>query len=118
MAAMDNDFATSEAQAVLFDLAHEINRNRKDKAEVAAQLAGELKFLGSLLGLLERDAEEYFQAGDSAGIDATEVEALIQRRAEAKASRDFAEADQIRNELLEKGILLEDGPNGTSWRRS
>lgn len=116
LAAMDNDFSTSEAQAVLFEIAHEINRHKSDEPEKAAALAAELKYLGSFLGLLTRDPEAYFQQGSGDVINASEIESLITRRKQAKTNKAFAEADRIRDELLDKGVLLEDGPNGTAWR--
>ena len=116
-AAMDNDFATPEAQAVLFEIAHEINRHKSDNPERAASLAAELKLLGGLLGLLTRDPESYFQAGTEGDIDAAQIDALIVKRHEAKANKNYAEADRIRDELQAMGILLEDTPGGTTWRR-
>jgi len=116
--AMDNDFATPEAQAVLFELAHDINRHRHQQPERAAELVAELQSLAGMLGLLTRDPEQYFQAGNNQVISAEEIEALIAKRQHAKASRDFAEADRIRNELQTGGIVLEDGPSGTTWRRN
>jgi cysteinyl-tRNA synthetase len=106
-AAMDNDFATPEAIAVLFDLAAEVNRTR------SAQLAGLLMSLGGCLGLLQGDPKAFLQAG--AVLDAGEIEGLIELRAAAKLAKNFAEADRIRKELLEKGIALKDSPTGTTW---
>ena len=116
--AMDNDLATPEAQAVLFDLAHEINRIRDAEPAKAAELAGELVSLGRLLGLLGRDPDAFLQAGTAGGLSADEIERLIVARKEARATRNFQRADEIRNELLAQGIVLEDGPNGTTWRRT
>jgi cysteinyl-tRNA synthetase len=106
-AAMDDDFGTPEAVAALFDLAGRINAGEK-------ALAGQLRALGGLLGLLQRDPQAYFQGG----LDAAAVEAMIRAREEARKRRDFAEADRIRKDLLAKGIVLEDGPKGTTWRRA
>lgn len=108
-AAMDDDFNTPEAVAVLFDLANEANKS-SDLNHV--QL---LKGLGSIIGLLQRDAEGFLQ-GDQA--QAMDVEALIQARAQAKKDKDFAKADAIRTELLNAGIVLEDTPQGTTWRKA
>ena len=116
--AMDNDLATPEAQAVLFDLAHEINRIRDAEPIKAAELAGELVSLGGLLGLLGRAPDVFLQAGTVGGLSAEEIESLIKERNEARASKNFKRADEIRKELLAQGIVLEDGPSGTSWRRS
>ena len=115
---MDNDFATPEAQAVLFEIAHEINRHKLNNPERAASLAAELKLLGGLLGLLTRDPESYFQAGAEGDIDTAQIDTLIAKRQEAKANKDYAEADRIRDELQAMGILLEDTPAGTKWRRN
>jgi cysteinyl-tRNA synthetase len=116
-AAMDDDFNTPEAVAVLFDLANEVNRAR------AAPLARQLRALGGVLGLLQRDAIEFLQtarAGTASGeaMTAAEIERLIAARNAARKSRDFAEADRIRKQLLDAGVALEDSPGGTTWRRA
>jgi len=107
-AAMDDDFNTAEALAVLFDLANELNRTQS--AEAAAQL----RALGAVLGLLERDPTEYLQGAGSD--DALIVEQIAARNA-AKLAKNYAEADRIRKELLANGIVLEDSAAGTNWRR-
>lgn len=117
--AMDDDFNTPEALAVLFDLAREINRLR-DSGDLptAAVLASELKSLGGMLGILQDDPEAYLRGGVcESTIDDAAIEALIARRARAKKERDWGQADGIREQLKQSGILLEDGPQGTSWRR-
>jgi len=106
-AAMDDDFNTPEAVAALFDLAGRVNAGDK-------RLAPQLRALAGLLGLLQRSAEAFLQGG----LEATEIEAAIQARVEARKRRDFAEADRIRKELLAKGVVLEDGSDGTTWRRA
>ncbi len=107
-AAMDEDFGTPEAIAVLFDLAGEVNRSRSPQA------AGLLKALGAILGLLQSDPRAYLQAG--AGVDAAEIEVQVAARAAAKAAKNWAEADRIRDALLARGIVLKDGPAGTTWQ--
>jgi cysteinyl-tRNA synthetase len=108
-AAMDEDFGTPEAIAVLFDLATEVNRT----GSIAA--ASELKALGCVLGLLQQDPQVYLKAGK--GLDEASIERLIAQRVQAKSARDFALADQIRQQLLVEGVLLKDAPQGTTWER-
>ena len=107
-AAMDEDFGTPEAVAVLFDLAGEVNRSKSPEA------AGLLKALGGFIGLLQGDPERFLQAGSSA-LDGAMIEAQIEARSVAKAAKNWAEADRIRKELLEQGIVLKDSPTGTTW---
>ena len=106
-AAMDDDFGTPEAVAVLFDLASEVNRTH------APERAGLLKALGGCIGLLQDEPQHFLQTG--AQLDASAIEAHIAARAQAKVSRNWAEADRIRDQLLQQGIVLKDSPTGTTW---
>ena len=112
-AAMDDDFNTPEAVAVLFDLVNEINKSRSIEAAVL------LKSLAAILGLLQRDASAFLQAGMSAdaGISPEQIELQIAARAAAKKEKNYAEADRIRKQLHESGVVLEDSAQGTIWRR-
>lgn len=131
-AAMDDDFNTPEAMAVLFELASEVNRTRD------CRLSAQLKGLGKVVGLLQADPTEYLQGGISytltvhsathghtaenvtltAPVSPEYIDAQIAARGAAKKARNFAEADRIRAALLEAGIVLEDSAQGTSWRRA
>lgn len=107
--AMDDDFNTPEAIAVLFDLANEANKTKD------ASTTNLLKSLSGVLGLLQRNPDEFLQGEVSQALD---VEALIQARLAAKKNKNFAEADVIRKQLSDAGIILEDTPQGTTWRRA
>ncbi len=114
-AAMADDFNTPAALAILFDLAHAVNKLRGD---TATGLAAELRALGGKLGLLGRDPEQYLKGGVPSGLDEAEIEVLVTRRNVARKNRDWAESDRIRDELKAQGVLLEDAPGGnTVWRR-
>lgn len=106
-AAMDDDFGTPEAIAVLFELAGDVNRTK------SAETAGLLKALAGTLGLLQGDPKAFLQAGTT--LDEATIQSKIDARAAAKAAKNFAEADRIRQELLEQGIVLKDSPTGTTW---
>ena len=114
MGAMNDDFNTPEAIAVLFDLANETN---KKSLKQGADL---LKGLGGILGLLQQDPQQYFQDDASLGDSAytsEQIEDLIQERVTARKEGDYARADQIRKDLFNAGVVLEDNPQGTGWRR-
>ena len=112
-AAMDDDFNTPEAMAVLFDLANDVNKNKSSES------ANLLKSLAGVVGLLQRDADMFLQGLDlSADSDALDVDALIGARIQAKKDKNFAQADAIRHQLQEAGIVLEDTTEGTTWRRA
>jgi cysteinyl-tRNA synthetase len=106
-AAMDEDFGTPDAVAVLFELAGEVNRSK------SAEAAGLLKALGGTLGLLQREPKAFLQAGSA--LDEATIRQRIAERAAAKAAKNFTEADRIRQELLAQGIVLQDSPGGTTW---
>jgi cysteinyl-tRNA synthetase len=119
--AMEDDFNTPEALAAMFDLAREINRVRGEDETAAAGLAAELRRLGGILGILQQDPEAWMRGGEPATADKgpsdAQIEDLIRQRTEARAARDFPEADRIRDTLKEMGVVLEDGAGGTTWRR-
>ena len=111
-AAMNDDFGTVEAVAVLFELAGEVNKTND------AHLAGCLKALGGIIGLLQRDSTEFLQGGAvSDGLSNEEIEDLIAQRKQARADKNWAESDRIRDLLNEHKIILEDNAGGTTWRR-
>ncbi len=114
---MDDDFNTPGALAVLFELAREINKLKAENQVEANKLAARLKQLAGVLGLLEQDPETFLQ-GDTNNDEVAEIEALIKQRNEARASKNWAAADEARNKLTAMGIVLEDGANGTTWRRA
>lgn len=116
--AMDDDFNTPEALAVLFDLANQVNRLRDEDIESAGKKAAVLKYLANILGLLEANPEQFLQAGAANSDDGADIDALIVARNAARESKDWAEADRIRDELDELGIVLEDQDGKTIWRRS
>ena len=115
-AAMDDDFNTPEACAVLFDMAREINRLRDADLQAAAALAARLKELAGVLGVLQMNPDAFLQAGAAGKFDAAEVEALIAARLQARSEKNWAESDRIRDQLTAMGVVLEDGKGGTTWR--
>jgi len=111
-AAMNDDFNTPVAVAVLFDLASELNRSK------SPAIARQLKALAYVLGLLERSPTEFLQATIGNSLSEAQIEGAIAERAAAKAARDFGKADQLRDQLTAAGVILEDKAGGTSWRRA
>jgi cysteinyl-tRNA synthetase len=116
--AMDDDFNTAAAVSVLFDLAHEINRLKATDAALAARHAALLRRLGGILGVLGRDPTGFLRAGATDGLSETDIERQIGARLAARKARNFAEADRIRDDLKARGVILEDGAGGTTWRRA
>ena len=111
-AAMNDDFGTVEAVAVLFELALEINKTGD------AHLAGCLKTLAGIIGLLQREPAEFLQGGAASdGLSNAAIDALIEQRKQARADKNWAESDRIRDVLNAENIILEDGAGGTTWRR-
>ena len=115
--AMSDDFNTPEAYSVLFDMAREINRLKGEDFDKANALGALMRELADVIGILHQDPEHFLQgdAGDSD--EAAEIEALIKLRNDSRAAKDWANADLARDKLNEMGIVLEDGPEGTTWRR-
>jgi cysteinyl-tRNA synthetase len=117
--AMDDDFNTPIAVAVLFDLARDINKLRMDDPTQAAALGALLRKIGGTLGILQRAADDYLKSGSIAGgLSDYDIEALIAQRLAARKAKNFAESDRIRDELTAQGVILEDGKGGTTWRRA
>jgi cysteinyl-tRNA synthetase len=136
--AMDDDFNTPQALAVLYGLATELNKAKSEgRAAEAASTAAELRSLGAVLGIAQQDPDAWFkkikpriggaalnaQPGLKVDIRAADlsnddIDRLVEARRAARAGRNFTEADRIRDELASQGVVLEDGPQGTTWRRS
>jgi len=111
--AMNDDFNTPEALAEMFEASRQLNRSLDGGDEATALLDAFIAMSG-LLGILQHEADAWFQSGD---VDAHSIEALIVERNQARKDRNFARADAIRDELAAEGIVLEDGPSGTSWKK-
>ena len=120
-AALDDDFNTANAVAVLFDLVRELNRAKQEGLAERDALASQLRYLGGLLGLLQDNASDYLKSDTGqggGGLSDVAIDELIEARLQARANKDWANADRIRDELSEAGIIIEDGADGTRWRRS
>ena len=118
--AMDDDFNVPEATSVLFDVARDLNKAKAEKSDAAADLAGILVKLGATLGILQQPPQDYLQGGlkpSESSDDVAQIEALIKARNDARANKDWAAADAARDGLKALNIVLEDGENGTTWRR-
>jgi cysteinyl-tRNA synthetase len=118
--ALCDDFNTANAIAVLFDLVRDINREKTDNPGCANSLASLLKYLAGIIGLLQDDAETYLksQVSGATGLADEVIEEMIRQRLNARKNKDWGEADRIRDELVDAGISIEDGADGTRWRRS
>jgi len=116
--AMNDDFNTPEAYSTLFDMVREINRLKSEDPVAVDGLAAQLRELAAILGILQQDPETFLQGGaQGEGDDVAKIEALIKQRNDARQAKDWALADDARNQLTEMGIILEDGAQGTIWRR-
>jgi len=114
--ALEDDLNTPKALAVLFDLARALNKS--EDAGERRRLAASLRASGDLMGLLQADPESWFAGDRGDGMSVEQIEALLERRREARAARNFGEADRIREQLTRAGISIEDSADGTLWRRS
>ena len=114
--AMDDDFNTPEACAVLFEMAREVNRLKESDPAAAAGLGARLREQAAVLGLLQLDADKFLHAGVVGKVDEAQVEALIEARLQARADRNWAESDRIRDQLADMGVVLEDSKGVTTWR--
>jgi cysteinyl-tRNA synthetase len=115
-AAMNDDFNTPEACAVLFEMTREINRLKNSDAQQAAQLAARMRELAATLGVLQLEADAFLLAETGQQLAAVDIEALIQQRLAAREAKNWAESDRIRDELAAQGVILEDKQGTTTWR--
>lgn len=116
--AMNDDFNTPKAVSIMFELVNELNKASRENSPEAGKLAGQLVRLGSILGLLQQDADAFLKGEAKEGeLSSDDIEALIAQRAQAKKAKNFAESDRIRDELAEQGIILKDSREGTTWFR-
>ncbi len=114
--AMDDDFNTPEAFSVLFEMVKEINRQKSEDMDAANQLGALLVKLGGVLGMLQANPEDFLQGDGAKKIDAEQIEQLIAAREQARADKDWAAADKIRDQLAEMKVVVEDGAGGSGWR--
>lgn len=115
--AMNDDFNTPEAYSVLFEMAREVNRLKTENLETASKLGALMRELADVLGLLSQDPEAFLQGDNGSDDEVAEIEALIKARNDARAAKDWAAADAARDAIAALNIVLEDGPEGTTWRR-
>jgi cysteinyl-tRNA synthetase len=116
IAALEDDLNTPKAMAEIFNLARTLNKTSDESERL--RLATEILAAGDLVGLLQNDPEAWFAGSDDGALSASDIECLIARRNEERADKNFAAADAIRDELASKGVSIEDGPEGTRWRRT
>ena len=116
VAALEDDLNTPKAMAEFFGLAKELNKTHDERKQKA--LAAKMYASGDLMGLLQSDPDAWFSGQDASGLSAEQIDALLSERQAARAERNFARADEIRDELADAGVQIEDGPDGTTWRRS
>ena len=118
ISAMEDDFNTPEVLAVLFELAKEVNRYKSNDIEKAKAFAGQMLWMADMLGLLQQVADDFLRGGnDTSGLSDEGIDKLIEQRLQARQDKDWTESDRIRDALKDQGIVLEDGPHGTTWRR-
>ncbi|MDE1249951.1 cysteine--tRNA ligase [Vibrio aestuarianus] len=115
--AMNDDFNTPEAYSVLFDMARDINKLKMEDLHQASQLGALMRELADVIGILHQDPEVFLKGDAGDDEQAAEIEALIKLRNDSRAAKDWANADLARDKLNELGVILEDGPSGTTWRR-
>ncbi len=116
--AMNDDFNTPLALSVLFELVKDINKAKTEGATELPQLLATLKRLGGILGILQCSAEDFFtRSADEGAISEAEILALIEQRKQARVEKNWAESDRVRDELKDKGVILDDSRDGTTWRR-
>lgn len=115
--AMNDDFNTPEAYSVLFDMAREVNRIKSGDIQVASKLGALMRELADVIGILHQDPDTFLKGASGNDDEVAEIEALIKLRNDSRASKDWANADVARDKLAQLGIVLEDGPEGTTWRK-
>ncbi|MGF1907725.1 cysteine--tRNA ligase [Aliivibrio salmonicida] len=115
--AMNDDFNTPEAYSVLFEMAREVNRLKTENIEAASKLGALMRELAEVLGLLSQEPEAFLQGDSGSDNEVAEIEALIKARNDARAAKDWSAADAARDAIAALNIVLEDGPEGTTWRR-
>ncbi|HAU5564059.1 cysteine--tRNA ligase [Pantoea sp. SM3] len=116
--AMDDDFNTPEAYSVFFDMAREVNRLKTEDKAASDALAAKLRQLANVLGILQQDPEQFLQSSAQVNDDeVAKIEHWVKARSDARAAKDWAQADVARDKLNELGVIVEDGPQGSSWRR-